>query len=143
MNKARANPAIDVTAMAKGLARPGVRTDSAASRVPAPAVDWRQRMSDNIAYALLVYTALQIIRTLTALQASGTGLLPYLALVVLVVGIIPACRLFERRWSQLGDEASADPDQSARFHHDQRLLWALAVSLPFAITGVFLLLCAL
>ena len=143
MNKAQANPAIDVAAMAKGLARPGARPDSAASRVPAPAVDWRQRMSDNIAYALLVYTALQIIMTMTALQASGTGLLPYLALVVLVVGIIPACRSFEARWSGLSDEAATSPDQAARFHHDQRLLWVLTVSLPFAITGVFMLLCAL
>ena len=143
MTKADANPAVDLAALANGLARAGARTDFTAAPAPARGLDWRQRMSDNIAYALLVYTGLQIMLTMTALQATGTGILPYLALVLLVVGIIPACRGFERRWNRLDDAAAADPDQAPRYRHDQRLLWAMAISLPFAITGLFLLFSAL
>ena len=61
-------------------------------------LDWRKRMSDNIAYALLVYTGLQIFITMRALVNEGANLLPYIALVILVVAIIPSCRRFERRW---------------------------------------------
>ena len=41
-------------------------------------LDWRKRMSDNIAYALLVYTALQIWVTVHALKtgAEASMLLP-------------------------------------------------------------------
>ena len=65
----------------------------------AAAADWRRRMSNNIAYALLVYTALQIFMTVGSLHAEGGSLLPYVVLVILVVAIIPACRSFEKRWN--------------------------------------------
>ena len=38
----------------------------------------------------------------------GRALLAYLALIILVVGIIPACRWFERRWLHIGDDAAHD-----------------------------------
>jgi hypothetical protein len=50
-------------------------------------IDWRKRMSDNIAYALLVYTALQIFVTMSALKSEGGSLLPYLALIILVAAL--------------------------------------------------------
>ena len=102
--------------------------------------DWRKRMSDNIAYALLVYTSLQIFVTMGALRGQKSSLLPYLALVVLVGAIIPACRRFERRWNRLSDEQAADPAFLPFYRRDRAWLWALAVGLPFAITGVFRLL---
>lgn len=103
-------------------------------------LDWRRRMSDNIAYALLVYTALQIFVTMGALRAEGASLLPYLALVVLVGAIIPACRRFERRWNQLSDVQAANPDFASYYRRDRLMLWLLAIGLPFAITGMFRLL---
>nr|WP_314464939.1 hypothetical protein [uncultured Novosphingobium sp.] len=99
--------------------------------------DWRRKMSDNIAYALLVYTALQIFVTVGALKAHGESLLPYLALVILVVAIIPACRRFEARWNRLDDEQAHDPALGPYFRRDRILLWVLAIGLPFAITGLF------
>lgn len=66
-------------------------------------LDWRRRMSDHIAYALLVNTALQIFVTMGALKSKGGSLLPYFALVILVAAIIPACRRFEHRWNRLSD----------------------------------------
>lgn len=103
--------------------------------------DWRKRMSDNIAYALLVYTGLQIFVTMSSLHSSdGGSLLPYFALIVLVVAIIPACRLFERRWNRLSDVQAADPALAPYFRRDRLLVWAMAIGLPFLVTGMFKLL---
>jgi hypothetical protein len=100
-------------------------------------VDWRKRMSDHIAYALLVYTALQIFVTMGALKAKGGSLLPYLALIILVAAIIPACRRFEARWNRLSDEQAHDPALAPYFRHDRLMLWLIAIGLPFLLTGLF------
>ncbi|MCB2072579.1 MAG: hypothetical protein H6917_04430 [Novosphingobium sp.] len=100
-------------------------------------VDWRRKMSDNIAYALLVYTALQIFVTMGALKSEGMSLLPYLALVILVAAIIPACRRFERRWNRLNDRQASDPALASYYRRDRLALWLLAIGLPFALTAVF------
>lgn len=99
--------------------------------------DWRRKMSDHIAYALLVYTALQIFVTVGALKTEGGSLLPYFALVMLVVAIIPACRRFESRWNRLTDEQAHDPALARYYRRDRLTLWALAIGLPFALTALF------
>lgn len=100
-------------------------------------LDWRKRMSDHVAYALLVYTALQIFVTMGALHAKGTTMLPYFALVMLVAAIIPACRRFERRWARLSDVQAADPAFASYYRRDRMWLWVLAIGLPFCVTGLF------
>ena len=116
----------------------------AGSHVPVARLrDWRKGMSDNIAYALLVYTALQIVLTMGVLRAQGASVLPYVALVLLVGAIIPSCRRFERRWSRLDDVAALDPALAPRYRRDQLGLWALAIGLPFLIAGGFRLLALL
>lgn len=110
------------------------------NRGNAKPLDWRKRMSDNIAYALLVYTGLQIFVTMGVLQDEGGSILPYFALIILVAAIIPACRRFERRWAKLSDSQAADPQFAGYFRRDQRWLWAMAAGLPFAVTGLFKLL---
>ena len=100
-------------------------------------LDWRRRMSDNIAYALLVYTTLQIFVTIHALKDTGTSLLPYLALIILVGAIIPACRNFERRWNRLSPEQASDPALAPQFRRDRLALWLVAIGLPFALTALF------
>ncbi|MFA7587378.1 MAG: hypothetical protein WCY11_14500 [Novosphingobium sp.] len=112
------------------------RTTPAAAGHGKP-LDWRRRMSDNIAYALLVYTALQIFVTIGALKTGGGSLLPYLALIVLVAGIIPGCRQFERRWNRLSDAQAADPAFAGYYRRDQVLLWLAAIGLPIALAGLF------
>lgn len=99
--------------------------------------DWRKAMSDHVAYGLLVYTALQIFVTVHALSEGTSGLLPYMALIVLVIGIIPVCRWFEKRWSVLDDAQAADPAYAPLFRRDLMALWALAIGLPFALTLMF------
>ncbi len=113
------------------------RTVSMKSAADQKAIDWRRKMSDHIAYALLTYTALQIFVTIGALKTKGTSLLPYLALVILVGAIIPACRRFERRWTSLTAEQAMDPELEHRFRRDRLALWMLAVGLPFALTALF------
>lgn len=104
---------------------------------PSHKLDWRKRMSDNIAFALLVYTALQIFVTVQALKQGMSSILPYFALIVLVAAIIPGCRFFERRWMDIGDEAAADPQMARTYRRDQILLWTIAIGLPFLLTGLF------
>ena len=100
-------------------------------------IDWRRKMSDHIAYALLTYTALQIFVTIGALKSKGTSLLPYLALVILVGAIIPACRRFESRWNSLTAQSADDPALARCYKRDRFALWAFAIGLPFAVTALF------
>lgn len=100
-------------------------------------IDWRKRMSDNIAFALLVYTALQIFVTMGMLERKGGSLLPYFALIILVAAIIPACRRFEKRWNRLSDVQAADSQFSSYYRRDQMWLWSLAVGMPFVVSGLF------
>ena len=99
--------------------------------------DWRRAMSDNVAIALLVYTGLQIFMTVGALKQGVSSIVPYLALIVLVGGIIPACRWFERRWSGMSDAEAMDPAHKPAFRRDQLMLWGLALGLPLLLTGFF------
>ncbi|MEJ2458841.1 MAG: hypothetical protein P8Y58_12135 [Novosphingobium sp.] len=64
-------------------------------------------------------------------------MLPYLALIILVIAIIPACRRFESRWNRLTDEQAHDPSLAPYYKRDRFLLWGLAIGLPFALTGLF------
>lgn len=105
-----------------------------------PSVDWRKKMSDNVAYGLLVYTGLQIFVTMHEMQGSSSSILPVFVLVLLVAAIIPLFRNFERRWEHLSDEQAHNPAFKSAFRRDQAKIWALAALLPFVITGCFKLL---
>ena len=47
-------------------------------------VDWRRRMSDNVAYALIAYTGLQIFSTVHALKKGLPAFVTYLVLILLI-----------------------------------------------------------
>jgi len=101
-------------------------------------LDWRRKISDHVAYALLAYTGLQIWVTMGALKTSSGSILPYFALIILVAAIIPGCRMIERRWEVLDDEAAIDPALAPLFKRDRLVIWAAAIGLPFVITGLFM-----
>ena len=101
-------------------------------------IDWRKRMSDNVAYALLMYTGLQIWVTMGTLKNGSGSILPYFALIALVAAIIPGCRMFERRWDSLSDLDAANPELRVRFRRDQIVLWICAIGLPLVLTGLFM-----
>lgn len=100
-------------------------------------VDWRKSMSDNVAIALIVYTGLHIFLTVGAIKETGLRSLAMLALVILIVAIIPACRWFEKRWRDISDEQAHDRALTGAFRRDQAMLWLLALGLPFALTLLF------
>lgn len=103
----------------------------------APSVgNWGKRMSDNVAYALLVYTGLQIFVTVHALRDTGSSALPMLALVVLVLAIIPLCRRFEKRWESVAGDRD-DQVVAGQYRRDRMMLWGMAAGLPFILTGLF------
>lgn len=105
-------------------------------------VDWRKKMSDNVAYGLLVYTGLQIFVTMHAIQGTSASILPVFVLVVLVAAIIPLFRNFERRWEQLSDEEAHNMAYKAAYRRDFFKVWGLAAALPFVITAGYKLLSA-
>ena len=101
-------------------------------------LDWRRKMSDHVAYALLAYTALQIFVTMSVLKTGHGSVLPYFALIILVAAIIPGCRMFEKRWDDLSDDQAANPELRDRFRRDLGVLWLCAIGLPLALTGGYL-----
>ncbi len=110
--------------------------EQSASAGAAP-VDWHRRMSDNVAYALLAYTGLQIFVTLQVLKTGQGSVLPYFALVILVAAIIPGCHMLERRWDGLSAAEAGDPATARRFRRDRLVLWLCAIGLPLALTAAF------
>lgn len=106
-------------------------------------LDWRRKVSDHVAFGLLVYTGLHIFVTITAIKSEGGSILPYFALVVLVVAIIPACRWVELRWERLSDAEAADPRLRPVFVREMVMLWLAAIGLPVALTFAFKAIAAL
>ena len=100
-------------------------------------LDWRKRISNHVAYGLLVYTGLQIFVTASVLKENSSSILPYFALVILVFAIIPGCRLFEARWSELSDVDAGDPALADAFARDRAVIWAFAILAPLALSGLF------
>ena len=96
--------------------------------------DWRRKMSDHVAFALLVYTGLQIFVTMNTLKTGHGSVMPYAALIVLVVAIIPGCRYMERRWEGLSEAEASDPSFGPAFRRDLVVLWLAAISLPLLLT---------
>ncbi|KLE34507.1 hypothetical protein [Aurantiacibacter luteus] len=100
-------------------------------------LDWRRKVSDHVAFGLLVYTGMHIFWTMTQLKSDGGSIMPYFALIVLVAAIIPACRWMEDRWNVLSDAEAADPALRPVFTREMALLWIAAVGLPVALTYAF------
>ncbi len=100
-------------------------------------VDWRRKVSDHVAFGLLVYTGLHIFLTMKELKTGVGSVLPYFALIVLVAAIVPACRWVEMRWEQLSDSEASDPDLAPVFRREMILLWCAAIGLPIALTFGF------
>ncbi len=125
--------------MTKGAAQSDV-VQTRANDAGAGRVDWHKAISNHVAFALLTYTGLHIVVTMSVVKAGQGALLPYFALIVLVAAIIPACRWLEKRWEDLGDEVARDPAHdltlARMFRRDVIMLWAGAIGLPFMMTGI-------
>lgn len=118
--------------MARAIPGKHVRTTYGAE----PSI-WQKRISNHIAYALLVYTGLQIFVVMGAMKQISGSILPYFGLIVLVGLIIPMCRKFEKRWELLGKSELSDSSLSLRYSRDRLGIWLLAIGLPFAFVALF------
>jgi len=98
--------------------------------------DWPAKMSDNIAWALLITTALLIFITMPQLKHAIGGIGPYLMLVVMVGAFIPVLQFFERRWARRDEREAHDPSLSGAFRRDQAALWLLAAGVPLLMAAV-------
>ncbi len=101
------------------------------------ALDWRSKISNHVAFGLLTYTGLQIFVTVAAMKSNTSSIMPYVALVVLVMAIIPGCRWFEASWNKLSDEQASDPELASAFNRDRMAIWLCAIGLPFAFAAIF------
>ena len=100
-------------------------------------VDWRTAISDNIAWALLVTTALLIFITMPQMKYAFEGITVYLLLVLMVGMFIPVLRFFERRWRDLDDAAAHDLSRRPAFRREQAALWLLTVGVPLLLAAGF------
>ena len=122
--------------MARATPKLGWPKSSAISGQGGKVRDWRRRMSDNVAYALWVYTALQIFMTSAVLKGPGSSILPYFALILLIVAVLPGFQALEKRWEELSDEQAVNPALASAYRRDKKLVWGLAIGLPFVLTLV-------
>ena len=95
-----------------------------------PKVDWPAAISDNIAWALLVTTALLIFISMPKMKHGFDGITVYLLLVIMVGAFIPVLRFFEKRWTDFSEDKAHDPALTGAFRRDQVALWLLTVGVP-------------
>ena len=101
----------------------------------APESVWEKRISNQVAYALLMYTGLQIFVVMQAIRGEGASILPYMGLVALV-GIVIRCAA---AWKSAGSgwRAAALP-RTPCFLPIGAIAWASGCS-PSAFPSVSLL----
>ena len=95
-----------------------------------------KRMSNHIAYALVVYTLLLIFEVAPQMENKGTSILPYFLLVVLVGLAILPCRSLEHRWKAAA-AAQGEADLNGLFRRDAVLLWLGAIGFPTLLMTIF------
>lgn len=118
-----------------GTSRPFIPTPATDGARASRIEDAHKRISNAVAYGLMVYTALQIFLTMRALEEADNTLLPMLALVALVGAIIPLYRRLEKRWDTTAAALADDPPALAQALTRARLtIWALSIGLPLLVT---------
>lgn len=102
----------------------------------APESVWEKRVSNHVAYALLMYTGLQIFVVMQAIRGEGASILPYLGLVALVGIVIPLCRRVETRWHGLVRSSASEAELGRAYRGDRLGIWLFAIGFPFAFVAV-------
>lgn len=98
---------------------------------------YSKRMSDHVAFALVVYTLMLIFLVTPAMENEGTSIFPYFMLVIFVALVIPPCRGLERRWQAIQAQDSGDGAFDPQFRIDRAKLWIAAIGIPAAIAVIF------
>ena len=94
-----------------------------------------KRISNHIAYALVVYTLLLIFLVAPQMESKGMSIMPYFLLVFFVGLAILPCRSLERRWKATDTQDTAHLDGA--FQRDAIMLWIAAIGAPVVLMTVF------
>ncbi|ESZ88242.1 MAG: hypothetical protein Q27BB25_04195 [Blastomonas sp. CACIA14H2] len=98
---------------------------------------WEKRISNHVAYALLMYTGLQIFVVMQAIRGEGASILPYMGLVALVGIVIPLCRRVEKRWQRLVRSGTSEAELGRAYRGDRLGIWLFAIGFPFGFVALF------
>lgn len=98
---------------------------------------YSKRMSDHVAFALVVYTLMLIFLVTPTIESSGTSIFPYFVLVLLVGAVIPACIRLERRWQVMDSGSHRGDDLQSAYLADRVKLWAAAIAIPGFLAVLF------
>lgn len=124
---------------ASGAARTGAtkRSESTKSKK-----SYTKRISDHIAYALIVYTMMLIFLVAGAIKTDGTSIMPYIMLMLFVIFVIPMARKLEKKWEVLDESELSISSLNRRFSLDRTKLWLGTFALPLFLMGVCTLISA-
>lgn len=100
--------------------------------------NWKKRISNNAAAALLLFTLLHIACFVALSGVIGSGIAHFLGIAILVGLVIPALARFEARWHGDALAGLTDAELAVRFRTERVWLWLAAVIAPFLWSGVFL-----
>lgn len=102
----------------------------------APESVWEKRISNHVAYALLMYTGLQIFVVMQAIRGESASVLPYMGLVALVGIVIPLCRRMEKRWQRLARSGASEAALLSAYRGDRLGIWLFAIGFPFGFVAL-------
>lgn len=105
------------------------------SMVAAPRL--ARSMSWHASAAIIVFAAIQIWGVVMLSGAPGSGILPYVALALLLLAAIPFAKSQERRWKRLAETALPSTALEQRFRRDRSRLWMTALLIPTVWIGTF------
>lgn len=102
-----------------------------ASRAIVQGVNWKKRISVNLAGALLMLAALQILCFGALAEELDSPLISLVGLVIVGGLAMPAMRRMEARWHAEADHYAGE-EMAERFASVRNALWLGALMLPFA-----------
>ncbi|APG61624.1 hypothetical protein LPB140_00850 [Sphingorhabdus lutea] len=91
---------------------------------------YTKKISDHVAYGLVIYTLMLIFLVTKTLKSDGMSIFPYFMLVVLVGLVIPLFHSFDSKWRKIENNAEFSHDKNSIFRQDCMKIWALSIGLP-------------
>ncbi len=96
-----------------------------------------RKMTLHVAAALIVYAGLQLWLVLGAVSGGATRFLPYVAIGLILVAVVPLARRIEQRWARMAQDTLPSRELCKSFRNEALRLWVGAVALPFLWVGAF------
>jgi len=74
---------------------------------------------------------------LSAVSDGATRFLPYVAVGLILVAVVPVARRIEQRWARMAENTLPSRELCKSFRGEALRLWAGAIVLPFLWVGAF------